>query len=366
MEHRIKETLKRYADLRAENEADYGRLIKPSGYLVPAEYEETEEGLRFKFEIDDLIPFTELAKEENLRKYAVLLKTMELKELCKEFEFSMNPDNLYYSLTGEVRVLVRDLADLEDIREEQFLKKYKALLGAVLQKKYSYEDYLEGGESLLKKKKLTMPFYEAETEEEVREILRERTKTEHEKLLYEKQIVYKKPQRLLKTAVVVLSILTAAGIAFAGWYEGRLRPYETAVRSAMNAYVDKNYVALIDAMKPVGIGHMDRYQKYILAQSYVNSENLSTEQKETILSTLTVNQNEKIFEYWIYIGRQNASEAENLAMQLSDDELLLYAYLMDKSIVQTDTKMDGEEKKSRLEELDRKIEEYTKKMTVEE
>lgn len=359
VEHRIKETIIRYADIRAEKEEDYCRLTEESVYLVPAEYEETKEGLKFLFQIDELIPFTELAKEENLRKYSVLLKTMELKKLDKELAFSMSPDNLYYSLTGEVRILVRDIADKEDSREGQFLKKYKALLGAVLQSKYSYDDFMEGGESLLKKKRITVEIYEAQTEEQLQEILKERIEKEHESLLHEKQIVYKKTQRMLKTALIMLSVLTVAGAVFAGIYFGSIRPYDSAVKSAMNAYVENNYIAVIDAMKKIGLEQMDYHQKYILADAYINSENLSTEQKENILSNMTVNQNEKIFDYWIYIGRQNAVEAENIAMQLSDDELLIYAYLLDKKIVQTDTRMDGEEKKSRLAELDRKIEEYT-------
>ena len=170
---------------------------------------------------------------------------------------------------------------------------------------------------------------------------------------------------MLKTALIMLSVLTVAGAVFAGIYFGSIRPYDSAVKSAMNAYVENNYIAVIDAMKKIGLEQMDYHQKYILADAYINSENLSTEQKENILSNMTVNQNEKIFDYWIYIGRQNAVEAENIAMQLSDDELLIYAYLLDKKIVQTDTRMDGEEKKSRLAELDRKIEEYTEKIAEE-
>lgn len=364
MEGRIKEVILRYADIRADGIKDFLKLTEASEYFVPADFEETEDGLRFKFRTDGLISFSELAKEENLRKHAVLLTTLELGDITDDFEFSMNPENLFYSLTGEVKILVRDIADKEAQNKKDFLKKYKALVGAVLHRKYSYEDFIEGGESLLKKKRFTEKIYDG-TEDEIREILRERIENEHEKLLHEKTIVHKKSLSLLKVIVAVLGILTAAGLVFVGYYFEIIYPYQNAVQNAMNAHIDHNLVELIDSMEAVKLSQMDHYQKYILAEAYINGENLSLEQKTTILSTLTVNQNEKIFDYWIYVGRQNPVEAENIAMQLSDDELLLYAYLLDKDMIQADTEMDGEEKKTRLSELDSKIKEYTKELTEE-
>lgn len=366
MEEQTKEIILRYADIRAGGEKDYTELTKKTEYFVPAKYEETEDGLKLIFRLDGLLPFSGLYKEEAVRKYAVLLETLELGRFAETFAFSMHPDNLFYSLTGKVKVLVRDMADNEEDNRKEFLRKYKALAGAVLYRRYTYEDFKEGGESLLKKKKFTEKIYESQTLEELRELLGERTKKEHEKLQKEKQIVYKRSQRIIKAATVIFGIAAAAGAAFAGYYLEMRYPYESAVQDAMNAYIDKNYIALIDAMKTVRLKQMDRHQKYILSEAYINSENLSLEQKQIILSTLTVDQNEKIFDYWICIGRQEPVEAENIAMQLSDDELLLYAYLLDRDITQTDTKMDGEEKKKKLSELDQKIKEYTEKIVEEE
>lgn len=366
MEEQTKEIVLRYADIRADGERDYEKLAEETAYFVPAEYEETEDGLKFTFRLDGLLPFSELYKEEAVRKYAVLLEAMELNRLAEEFEFSMDPANLFYSLTGKVKVLVRDIADNEEDNRKEFLKKYKALAGAVLYRRYSYEDFMEGGESLLKKKKSTAKIYESETLEELQEWLREKTEQEHKGLLSEKKVVYKKTQKSLQIMTVIFGVIATAGVAF-GVYNFVMRyPYENAVQNAMNAYIDKNYIGLIDAMGAVQLKQMDRHQKYILSESYINSENLSPEQKQTILASLTVDQNEKIFDYWIYIGRQDPVEAQNVAMQLSDDELLLYAYLLDRDITQSDTRMDGEEKKEKLSELDRKIKEYTEKIVEEE
>ena len=48
--------------------------------------------------------------------------------------------------------------------------------------------------------------------------------------------------------------------------------------------------------------------------------------------------------------------AENIAQQVSDNDLLLYAYLKEKNKLETETEISGSEKEERMEELDSKIE----------
>ena len=73
-----------------------------------------------------------------------------------------------------------------------------------------------------------------------------------------------------------------------------------------------------------------------------------------------------MMEYWIYIGRLNPLEAENIAMQRSDDELLLYAYMLEKDLTETDNQMTGEEKATKLSELEGKIKTLAEKYTANE
>ncbi len=92
---------------------------------------------------------------------------------------------------------------------------------------------------------------------------------------------------------------------------------------------------------------MERAQKYILATAYIQGESVdsfSTKDKEVILSKINYQSNEGIFDYWIHLGRMEVKEAENLALQMSDDQLLLYAYLQELSRIEEDQEMSGEEK----------------------
>ncbi len=87
----------------------------------------------------------------------------------------------------------------------------------------------------------------------------------------------------------------------------------------------------------------------------MKSENLSEEQKGNILSALDIRGNPKLLEYWINYGRSKLSEAENLAMQMSEDQLLLYALLKERYLVELNEKSAGEEKEKRLKELSDRI-----------
>jgi uncharacterized membrane protein YukC len=57
-------------------------------------------------------------------------------------------------------------------------------------------------------------------------------------------------------------------------------------------------------------------------------------------------------------------EAENLALQMSDDQLLLYAYLQELSRIEEDQEMSGEEKSSKKQDLMKKVEELADKLHI--
>lgn len=64
----------------------------------------------------------------------------------------------------------------------------------------------------------------------------------------------------------------------------------------------------------------------------------------------------KILEYWIRIGRLETKKAEEIALSLSDDKLLIYAYMKEADDLENNTKIDGSKKKQRLDELESQIE----------
>lgn len=122
----------------------------------------------------------------------------------------------------------------------------------------------------------------------------------------------------------------------------------------------------IDCLKRIKTEQMDTYTKYILAVSYAKTEAMEKEELNNVLDKLSIYSNEVELEYWIAIGRSAYDRAENMAQALSDDKLLIYAYMKELNYLEGNVTMDGEEKQNRMAQLSNSITEIGKKYTTDE
>lgn len=347
----------RKANMSAQDRYDWGKMIFPQEKCLQSSYEEEKEELIFSYDTEGYKPFVQIKKERREEAMINLLDCGNLIEVCRNYKVELRPENLYYDIHNQVFVMYRDVYGKgEEFDEEEFLKQYKALTGFVLQDKYNYEDYYDGGMELLQKDKFLELIAKADTVEEIEKCLLE----EYERLIAEhretKIEIDKKKYKRKKTALAVTSILLVLALAFSGYELFWMKPYERAVIKAQRDYLKINYSGVIEDFEKTDMGRLSVYDKYILAYSYIQCENLTEEQKKNINSALSLDTNEKILDYWIALGRLEVSEAENIAQQVSDNDLLLYAYLKEKNMLETDTEISGSEKEERMEELDSKIE----------
>ena len=89
------------ADMAAKTIYDYRRLEQENPLMLPCEIEEEKETLCMKFDTADMMPAEQLKKESRIRKMEVLMQAAELESLYMQFEFSLQPDNLYYDRLGK-------------------------------------------------------------------------------------------------------------------------------------------------------------------------------------------------------------------------------------------------------------------------
>lgn len=347
----------RKANMSAQDRYDWGKMIFPQEKCLQSSYEEEKEELIFSYDTEGYKPFVQIKKERREEAMINLLDCGNLIEVCRNYKVELRPENLYYDIHNQVFVMYRDVYGKgEEFDEEEFLKQYKALTGFVLQDKYNYEDYYDGGMELLQKDKFLELIAKADTVEEIEKCLLE----EYERLIAEhretKIEIDKKKYKRKKTALAVTSILLVLALAFSGYELFWMKPYERAVIKAQRDYLKINYSGVIEDFEKTDMSRLSVYDKYILAYSYIQCENLTEEQKKNINSALSLDTNEKILDYWIALGRLEVSEAENIAQQVSDNDLLLYAYLKEKNMLETDTEISGSKKEERMEELDSKIE----------
>lgn len=351
------------SEINASGILSYKMIQYPQVGFIPCEIEEEKETLQVTYQVDDLFPFEQIrgyAKQDKLR---LLLDVAQLEVLMAKYKFSLCPDNLYFDRNFKVYVLERDIRNGE---ETDFVEQYCALIGFTLQKKYSYTDYREGGMTLLKKNRFLKPICEMKEKEQITDYLVENYETVTADIKENKMLVNKRAYISSRFYLITLIILLLASCSYIGYYSLIEKPQMTAKLKAEVDYLKGDYISVIDDLTALEMKELGYDQKFILSRSFVNAESLTVEQKENILKDLPVNGDEKLMEYWIYIGRLNPVEAQNIAMQKSDDELLLYAYMMEKDLTETNTEMTGEEKAAKLKELEENIAKLAQKYLPEE
>ena len=348
-------------------EGEYCTLSEKREGFLACDIEEMEEELQFIYDTRHVKPLGELRKDDKSKQMIVLGNIKDVQALRSQYSFSMAPDNLYYDMKGNVYVMHKDIVSKDySGKQEHFIEEYKSLIGYVMQRRYGYEDYLEGGQALLRKDKFLNKIYEAETVDDLLVIL----EAQYDNIVEDRNIRYievKRATHKKRSIYIVLSSLMITillgGLLYLYFYKIE---EQSNMLEVYGDYLVEDYVALIDASKTIRIENLDSRQKYVLAVAYVKSEDLTAEQKDNILTLLLPEGDEQILEYWIALGRGNVEEAENIAMQRSNDELLLYAYLKEKKQLEEDTELTGTQKNKAITELQNKIDSLAEQYSVEE
>ncbi len=352
------------SDVTAADLFDFRKLQEAGEHFLPMQWELGED-IRFQYNIKRMTPFTEVRKEDFIVVLNLLMRVAAFEPDTKKYSFSLEPGNLFYNSNGSVCIKRRDIISRQK-RDVRFVEAYKALIACALTGQYSCSDYMEGGEGLLKKNSLTAPLISMEDVGAFLDYLEELKRNYIEKNNSQKMLVGKKKYLALQCLVLLLVIFAVLLGTYSGLQYFKAVPYMTAVITADNAYIENDDLTIIRSLRGIEVSELDKHQKYILARAYLQMESLSTEQKNNILSKLTLSANEKQLEYWIYLGRLEVKEAEDIAMQLSDDELLLYAYLKEKAVIETDSSLTGQEKEQSLQEIQTKIDSLAEQYTLEE
>lgn len=357
----IEERIKK-SELVAKDAYDYQLLSYPHRNLLSLTIQAQNEELILQYEVIGK-RIDAIWSEDVLTKYLILSAIGTLKELSNQYDIALEPANLYYDCYCNIRVKKRDqYGKGSKFNEANMLMQYKAIVGSSLQKKYSYDDIIRGGSTLLKKNRICNDIYAMNTVEEIQEYftnLYEHTKRERE---HSEILMSIKTVKRYRWSVILLAILTVMSSISIIYYAFVRVPYSSAVIELNNSFMESDYISCIDAMNDITIDRMDQYQKYMLAISYIRSENLTQEQKENILAAITLRSMDTTMEYWIYLGRNNTELAIDIALELSDNQLLLYAYMKEKDNIQNDTSLTGTEKSEQIEAIEAQmqplIEEY--------
>lgn len=350
-QHRIRKT-----SITANNPYEYSLIERAKGSFVPCCITEEGEELLLSYDVAGLKAFDELRQCSYDAKLLSLIDVAVLHDYAVRLKFSLCPDNLYYDIYHKVCIGFRDIYGNDEAYDEgEFIREYKALIGDILSKKYTYADYYEGGEDLYRKSAILRKISECKTVDDIEVVLAQ----EYETYLRKRETDYICVSRLkslvVRIALIVLTALLLGSLTLTSYFFYYERPYALASVSSYDAWIQSDYEKTFVSMSEIPIERLNQTQKYILAYSAIKCEGFSQANLDGILNTITINGDAKLKDYWICIGRLDTVKAADIAMQLSDDQLLYYAYLREKAIVEADTAITGEEKAAKLSELDSKL-----------
>jgi len=331
-------------------------LIFSRDELVPCTLAETEDNFTLRFNIDGLYSAEDIKTEDLVSKLQFLANCADLYLLREEYQFSLSSENIYYTYNLAPKVLMRDK---QQSMEEDFIKEYKAFIAYIIAPKYSYENYLNGGEKLYKRNKTVKSIVQNETVDEIKNQILDLFEKKKQENKSTKQLVRKTTVKSFAIFMPLVVLFLVASLGLSGFLYFMELPYKTTLLGGNSAYLNEDYIGVQEELLSLSMNRLPKETKFILAKSYVITESLTTAQKNNILLGISLKSDEMILDYWISIGRLDFDGAVDIAQRLGDNDLLLFAYIKQKAILVDDTSVDGAEKTVKMKDLDDKIKAIT-------
>ena len=339
-----------------ENYVDATVTLEDNGYLTLL-YQKPE----LSYSLKDLIA-------EDLSE----VKRLELAQKMESISFSehnfkipfIHPKNIF--LQGSVVKIL--YFGLEGIMEpipytsETFLMTYKALIVSILRPKLNFELLVNGIAAI--SDSLVQDIVACESYDDVIKYIHEAYDKAYQEEKKKKIAVSKLTWRILSIGIGIFSVATITLGVVAAYYHFWSNPIQKATINAQSHFINKQYDSVADDLQGVTVNRLSKEAKFVLASAYVRLDNLSEEQKSSVLNTITPSSEDNLLDYWIYLGKGDYKKSLDLAQNIGDDQLTLHAYTNLYEQTREDKNMNGAEKQKKLGEYRKEIEELSKKLGV--
>ena len=300
------------------------------------------------------------------------VKRLELAQKMESISFSehnfkipfIHPKNIF--LQGSVVMIL--YYGLEGIMEpipytsETFLMTYKALVVSILRPKLDFELLVNGIAAI--SDSLVQDIVACESYDDVVKYIHEAYDKAYQEEKKKKIAVSKLTWRILSIGIGIFSVATITLGVVAAYYHFWSNPIQKATINAQSHFINKQYDSVADDLQGVAVNRLSKEAKFVLASAYVRLDNLSEEQKSSVLNTITPSSEDNLLDYWIYLGKGDYKKSLDLAQNIGDDQLTLHAYTNLYEQTREDKNMNGAEKQKKLGEYRKEIEELSKKLGV--
>lgn len=354
-------SIRKISSYNASTENEFKRLSYKNSIFMDCIIKLNGENVEVSYLKKDLQHFDEIKDDSISDKLKFLMNLKNIENSIEDYSININPKNIYFDYNFCIKIIERDIKEEGSSSNlEDFIMQYKSLIGYVLQDKYTYEDYYNGGIDLLNKNKFLKQINECESIENIVEILSDRYLSEKKdyvdnKIAIEKS-TYKKQNIMLKIFCIVIILL----ITYSSIITFKELPHNRKLLVASNAFIRDDYEGVIDSLSTVKLENLPKESKYILSYAYVNSESLAASQKKNILNSITLQSDDSILEFWIHLGKLDYSSTIDIAKRLGDNELLMYSLIKKEQQIMNNSNLTGEEKQQELDTIKTEIEKTAK------
>ncbi len=277
------------------------------------------------------------------------------------------PENIVYS-TGMTPYFIHygvmeSLPPIEESDERNWLE-LKATVAAAVDSSRTFEEYVKYHETL-QLKEIGMLIMSMVDSQSLLDVIQEQLA-----LVVEKEKNYiELPRKKWKTSKwlsICLGLLLVPALIFAFYFLIYEKPRNEAFLDSHEQYLTQKYSEVVTVLSPHSVKQMPYVVLYELAHSYIMNERLTEEQKKNVLNNISLQTDTDYLKYWIYIGRNEAEKAIDLARLMEDGELITYSLLKRREEIQAETNLTGEEKQQLLKAIDDEVDEYKKLMEQDE
>ncbi|WP_078392474.1 type VII secretion protein EssB [Shouchella patagoniensis] len=308
-----------------------------------------------------MVPFSQFRRKSQFAKLTIAHSLISLvkQHQTKRLNLIVCPENLLVNdslLVSFIYYGVKESLPPYERNEDKVFLELQTTLAVLLDGEHRFSEYMNFTDTM-KLSPLAKDLMESETLDGLLEKIELWIKAEEEKDS-QSYALPKKKWTIYKTSFFVILFLlvpTCVYIVYALFF---LQPRYEAFISSNEAFLNTNSSQVISELEPYNPEQMPRVVNYQLAQSYVANENLNMEQAANVQNTLTLQSAEPYFYYWIAIGRGDNEEANDIAKNLQDDHLIVYANLKWREEVREDTDLSSEDRDALLSEIERVIDDY--------
>lgn len=338
-------------------------LQEPSDYFAPLQIDENEDMLVFHLTVEESYKnWEDILKLNTSEKLRLLCNVAKLERfLSTRITFSLHPETLLFDENLMPVITYRGLRNLVppfELDESAFLKQLKCYIIALFSTKYDYEQLYNGSLKNAEETEFQRQVRDMEKLSQLKDFLLESYQKEQKKTEKTMSLVPLRKYRTFKQLsiiMIVVSILLAAPLAYYGFVKS---PHQDNVIEAHGQYLSSDYGEVISILRSENPENLPFRTQYVLANSYINVEQLSEREKEVILRNVSLRSDTDYLLYWIYNGRGEFEESMEKAKYIDDAQLIMYGLIKQIEEAKNNPELSGTERDETVNELQDELKKY--------